>query len=116
MLWVSYGKVTQEGIKGMVAEPQNRAEIVGKLVAALGGKLLSYHLLLNGEFDFFIVTDMPEDKIAEVTMVNAMLVRASGGIQSITSVPAVRAEDAVSIMQKAQKMAAATAYKAPTKS
>jgi hypothetical protein len=49
-------------------------------------------------------------------MVNAMLVRASGGIQSITSVPAVRAEDAVPIMQKAQKMAAAMAYKAPIKS
>ena len=47
MLWVSYGKVTQEGVKGMIAEPQNRAEPVGKLVAALGGKLLSYHLLLN---------------------------------------------------------------------
>lgn len=116
MLWISYGKLTQEGVKGMVAEPQNRAEIVGKLVAALGGKLVSYHLLYNGDFDFFIVTDMPEDKIAEVTMVNAMLVRASGGIQSITSLPAVRAEDAVPIMQKAQKMAAAMAYKAPTKS
>lgn len=48
----------------MIAEPQNLAEPVGKLVAALGGKLLSYHLLLNGEFDFFIVTDMPEDKTA----------------------------------------------------
>ncbi len=116
MLWVSYGKVTQEGVKGMVAEPQNRAESVEKLVAALGGKLLSYHLLLNGEFDFFIVTDMPEDKIAEVAMVNSMLVRGSGGIQSITSVPAVRAENAVPIMQKAQKMAAAMAYKAPSKS
>jgi len=52
MLWVSYGKVAQEGIKGMIAEPQNRAEAVWKFVAALGGKLLSYHLLLNGEFDF----------------------------------------------------------------
>jgi len=37
MLWVSYGKVTQEGIKGMIAEPQNRAEAVEKLVAALSG-------------------------------------------------------------------------------
>lgn len=116
MLWASYGKITQEGVKGMITEPQNRAEVVGKLVAALGGKLISYHFLLNGEFDYFIVTDMPEDKIAEVAMVNSMLVRGSGGIQSITSVPAVRAEDAVPIMQKAQKMAAAMAYKAPNKS
>ncbi len=48
MLWVSYGKVTQESIKGMIAEPQNRAEAVGKLVEALGGKLISYHMLLRG--------------------------------------------------------------------
>ena len=116
MLWVSYGKVTQEGIKGMITEPQNRAEAVGKLVEALGGKLISYHMLLNGEIDFFIVTDMPDDKIAEVSMVDSMLVRGSGAIESVTSVPAVRAEDAVPIMQKAQQMAAAMAYKAPTKS
>jgi len=31
----------------MIAKPQNRAEAVGKLVEALGGKMLSYHLLLN---------------------------------------------------------------------
>ncbi len=116
MLWVSYGKVTQEGIKGMITEPQNRAEAVGKLVETLGGKLISYHMLLNGEIDFFIVTDMPDDKIAEVSMVDSMLVRGSGAIESVTSVPAVRAEDAVPIMQKAQQMAAAMAYKAPTKS
>ena len=116
MLWISYGKVTQEGIKGMIAEPQNRAEAVGKLVEALGGKLISYHMLLNGEIDFFIVTEMPDDKIAEVSMVDSMLVRGSGAIESVTSVPAVRAEDAVPIMQKAQQLAAAMAYKAPTKS
>ena len=116
MLWVSYGKLTQEGIKGMIAQPQNRAEAVGKLVAALGGKMLSYHLLLNGEIDYLIITDMPEDKIAEVAMVNSMLVRGSDAVESITSVPAVRAEDAVPIMQKAQKMATAMAYEAPTDS
>jgi uncharacterized protein with GYD domain len=108
-------KTIAKGVKGMIAEPQNRAVAVGKLVQALGGKLISYHLLLNGEIDFFIVTDMPEDKIADVAMVNTMLVRGSGAIKSITSVPAVRAEDAVPIMQKAQKMSAAMAYKAPSK-
>jgi len=48
MLWASYGKLSQEGIKGMIAKPQNRSEAVGKLVEALDGKMLSYHLLLNG--------------------------------------------------------------------
>ena len=116
MLWISYGKVSQEGIKGMVKNPENRAEIVSKLVQALGGKLVSYHMMLNGDIDFFIVTDIPDDRIAEVALVNSMLVRASGAIESIATVPAMRAEDAVPQMQKAQQMAAAMAYKAPTQS
>ena len=116
MLWATYGKISPEGIKGIIAEPQNRAEPVGKLVEALGGKLISYHLMLNAEIDFFIITEMPDDKIAEVSMIDAMLVRGSGAIESVTTVPAVLAEDAVPFMEKAQQMAAAMAYKAPTKS
>jgi len=116
MLWVSYGKVSKEAIQGMIANPQNRAEAVGKLLEAYGGKLISYHLLLNGDIDFFIVSDIPDEKIADITLVNAMLVRASGAIESIATVPAIRAEDAVPPMQKAQQMASAMAYQAPTKS
>ena len=116
MLWATYGKISPEGIKGIIAEPQNRAEPVGKLVEALGGKLISYHLMLNAEIDFFIITEMPDDKIAEVSMIDAMLVRGSGAIESVTTVPTVLAEDAVPFMEKAQQMAAAMAYKAPSKS
>ena len=116
MLWVSYGKISKEGIQGMVANPQNREEAVGKLLEAYGGKLISYHLLLNGDIDFFIVSDIPDDKIADVALVNSMLVRGSGAIASIATVPAMRAENAVPQMQKAQQMASAMAYQAPTKS
>ena len=116
MLWVSYGKISKEGIQGLIAEPQNRAEAVGKLLEAYGGKLISYHLLLNGDIDFFIVSDIPDEKIADITLVNAMLVRASGAIESIATVPAIRAEDAVPTMQKAQQMASAMAYQTPIKS
>jgi hypothetical protein len=45
-----------------------------------------------------------------------MLVRGSGAIESVATVPAMTAEDAVPQMQKAQQMAAAMAYKAPTQS
>jgi len=116
MFWVSYGKVSQDGIKGMISNPQNREEAVGKLLEAYGGKLVSYHLLLNGDIDFFIVSDIPDDKIADVALVNAMLVRGSGAIESIATVPAMRAKDAVPQMQKAQEMASAMVYEAPTKS
>ena len=114
MLWVSYGKVSKEGIQGMISNPQNRAEAVGKLLEAYGGKLISYHMLLNGDIDFFIVTNIPDDKIANVTLVNAMLVRGSGVIESIATVPIMLAEDAVSQMRRAKEMSAAMAYKPPT--
>ena len=106
MLWVSYGRVSQEGIQGMIKSPSNRAEAVAKLIEAYGGKLISYHMLMNGEIDFFIVSDIPDDRVADVAIVNAMLVRGSGAIETIATVPAVRAEDAMAQMQKAQQMAA----------
>lgn len=114
MLWVSYGRVSQEGIQGMVQNPSNRAEAVSKLFGAYGGELVSYHVLMNGDIDFFIVSDIPDDRIADVAIVNAMLVRASGAIETIATVPAVRAEDAMAQMQKAQQMASAMAYQAPS--
>ena len=115
MLWVSYGRVSQEGMKGMVANPQNREEAVGKLVEGLGGKMISYHLLLNGDIDFIIVTDFSADKFEESLLINSMLTRASGAIESVTTVPAMRAADAVSQMKKAQQMASAMLYDAPSK-
>lgn len=114
MLWVSYGRISQEGVQGLLKKPSNRAEAVAKLLEAYDGKLVSYHVLMNGDIDFFIVSDIPDDKIADVAIVNAMLVRGSGGIENITSVPAVRAEDAMAQMQKAQQMAAAMTYQAPS--
>ena len=116
MLWVSYGKLSQEGMKGMLTNPQNRETAVAKLVEGLGGKLVSYHLLLNGDIDFFIVTDFPADKFEENLLVNSMLVRGSGAIESVASVPAMRATDAEAQMKKAQQMAAAMVYEAPSKS
>ncbi len=78
----------------------------------LGGNICVVFILKA----YFIVSDIPDDKIADLTLVNAMLVRASGAIESIATVPALRAEDAVPQMQKAQQMASTMTYQAPTKS
>ncbi len=106
MLWVSYGKASKEGMKGMITKPEMySAEPYGKLVEAYGGKLISYLVLLNGDIDIIVVMDIPDDRIADVAFVNAMLLRGSGRIESLTTVPAIRWEDALPLMQKAQQMA-----------
>jgi hypothetical protein len=72
-------------------------------------------MLLNGDIDFIIIVEIPDEKIADISLVVAMLVRASGAIESIATVPAVRAEDAMPKMLKAQQMASAMSYRAPAK-
>lgn len=116
MLWVSYGKMTNETIKGVIAEPQDRAEAVAKLVNAYGGEMISYHMLLNGDIDFIIVSDIPEDRTMDLTLLNALVVRGAGGVESITTVPALRAQDAVTPMQRAKDMIAAMTYRTPAQS
>ena len=116
MLWVSYGKVTNDGIKGMVSNPQNRAEAVAKLLKAYGGEMLSYHMLLNGGIDFFIVSDIPAEKAYDLTLINALIVRSTGAVETVTTVPAMRAEDAVMQMQKAKEMVSAMVYSTPVES
>ena len=49
-----------------------------------------------------------------MALISTILVRGSGAIESVTTVPALTAEQAVPQMQKAKQMAAAMAYKAPT--
>lgn len=113
MLWASYGRFSKEGIQGMITNPQNRAGAIERLMEAYKGKLISYHLLLNGDIDFFIVSDIPDDRVADLGLVNALLVRGSGSIETITSVPAYRAEDAIPLMQRARQMTSDRTYSAP---
>ena len=116
MLWVSYGKFKNQGISGMVTDPQDRGEAVAKLLKAYGGEMLSYHMLMNGDIDFFIVSEIPVDKTETLTLLNALIVRSAGGIETITTVPALKAADAVPQMQKAKEIVSAMTYKSPAKS
>ncbi|MGD9010595.1 MAG: GYD domain-containing protein, partial [Desulfobacteraceae bacterium] len=108
------GKLTNESIQGLVSNPQNRAEAVAKLVDAYGGEMVSYHMLLNGDIDFIIFSEIPQDKSKDLALVNALIVRGAGGVESITTVPAMKAEDAVLQMQKAQNLTSAMTYRTPT--
>jgi hypothetical protein len=76
--------------------------------------MVSYHMMLNGDIDFIIFSEIPQDKSKDLALVNALIVRGAGGVESITTVPAMKAEDAVLQMQKAQNLSSAMAYRTPT--
>ena len=37
--FITQARFTKEGLKGMIAAPEDRAEVVGRLITAVGGKL-----------------------------------------------------------------------------
>ena len=65
MLWASYGRISKDGVQGMLDNPTDRAEAVGKLVPAYGRKLISYHMLMNEDIDLVVLsvdTSLAKDK------------------------------------------------------
>ena len=42
--FITQARFTKDGLNGMIAAPEDRAEIVGRLIAQVGGKLIAYYL------------------------------------------------------------------------
>lgn len=58
-IFISRGRYTAESIKGLIANPQDRNEMVAELAAAAAGaKLISYDVTL-GKHDFMTIVDAP---------------------------------------------------------
>lgn len=76
------GSYTAEGAKGLLAEGGTaREKAVGQLLESLGGRLLWYGFL-QGNHDFFILADVPEDRLA---LVPTLLAGASGTVKVSSS-------------------------------
>lgn len=42
--FITQARFTKEGLNGLIAVPEDRAETVGRLIAQVGGKLIAYYL------------------------------------------------------------------------
>jgi uncharacterized protein with GYD domain len=72
--FITQGRYTREALKGMVVKPEDRADAVSRLMAKVGGRLISYYVTF-GEYDFLIVAEAP----GETQMAAALLAAGSGG-------------------------------------
>jgi uncharacterized protein with GYD domain len=50
---------TSEAVKGLMERPSDRGAVVSKLCEAAGGRMESYYLMF-GEWDGFVVFDVPD--------------------------------------------------------
>ncbi len=106
---VTRGRFTQDYVKGILAAPEDREPAVGKLVEAVGGKVISFYFT-TGETDFLLIAeaDEPEALIAAL-----MAAAAAGTITDVSTSRAWTGAEGKVIAERAAK--AASAYRAPGK-
>ena len=100
-LFITQGRYTQDAIKGMLAKPEDRSEVISQLFAKSGGKLLSYYLTF-GDYDFLIVSEGPYEGVAASVIVAA----AGGGVTDLKTTLAMSSSDMKAAFAKAGPIAA----------
>jgi uncharacterized protein with GYD domain len=62
-IYISRGRFTSDAVKGMLARPENREEVVAKLFKSVGGKLIGWYLTF-GHHDWMAIGEFPDEKAA----------------------------------------------------
>ena len=88
---------TSESWKALVAQPQNRVEVVTKAIEKLGGKVIAGFFAF-GEYDVVVITDMP-DHISAAGI--AIAFAAGGACKSVQTTPLLSQEEALQALRKA---------------
>jgi uncharacterized protein with GYD domain len=100
-IYISRGRFTSDAIKGMLAKPENREEVVAKLFKSTGGRLISWYLTF-GRHDWMAIGEFPDEKAAA----SAILAAAGGGsLSDIETTVAMTARDAVATFKSGGKAA-----------
>jgi len=88
---------SSEAWANQIDNPQNRIEIVGKQMEAMGCKLLQGYLAF-GEDDLVIIVESPDNTTAAAMLIK---VASSGAISNISTTVLIDPEDGVDALKKA---------------
>jgi uncharacterized protein with GYD domain len=88
---------TSEALSSLIAKPQDRIAVVGKVVKKLGGKLKGAWMAF-GEYDTITVIDMPDNVTAAAF---ALAISAGGSCKSVKTTPLISVEEGIAALEKA---------------
>src|SRR6516162_2013363 len=100
--FVTQARFTKDGLNAMIAAPQDRAEVVGRLIAQVGGKLITCYLT-SGDYDILLVFEAPS---YEDTVPALIVAAAESGIADLKTVTALTSSEMKSAFVKAGPIAA----------
>ena len=100
-LFITQGRWTREYIRGGLAKPEDRHAVISRLIEQAGGKLVSLYITL-GQYDFLVVSEMPDAKAASVL---ALVAAGGGGIEGSVTTQAFTTAEARDMFETAGKLA-----------
>ena len=100
--FITQARFTKDGLNGMIAAPEDRAEIVGRLIGQVGGKLIAYYLT-SGEYDILLIFEGPS---YEDTVPALIVAAAESGVADLKTVTALTSREMKSAFVKAGSIAA----------
>jgi uncharacterized protein with GYD domain len=95
------GRFTREYIKGGLAKPEDRHAGISRLCEQAGGKLVSLYFTL-GQYDFIVISEMPDAKAASVL---AFVATGGGGIEGSVTTQAFTTAEARDMLAAAGRIA-----------
>ena len=101
-VFITRGRYTHNAIANMIANPEDRWENDQKLVEAVGGKLLDFYLTY-GSYDFLMICEADS---AEQLAPALLAAGGTGGVNDITTFPAMTTADAKIAFEGAQRASA----------
>ena len=104
--YLSCFRYSQESIKAMVSNPQDRSEAAREATESLGGKLLGYWFAF-GEFDGVFVAEAPDNATAAAI---AMAVGGAGALSKLETTVLIGMDEA----QEAMRKASGATYRPPS--
>ena len=101
-MYIISGCYTVPAVKGMLAEPSDRAEAVRPLVEASGGKMISF-LVTTGDTDFSMVVESDD---VEGLLAALMAAAATGTVSNLKTVQAFTSAEFMAAQKRAGQIAA----------
>jgi uncharacterized protein with GYD domain len=105
--YAAYFKYSDQAIKVMLDNPQDRAAAISKLQEAFGGKVEGiYFFPMGGEFDGLVIGQAPSESAVEAIQVVA---RSTGALAKSVVVPIIASSEFKTLMETAKQGAASYA-------
>jgi len=101
--FITQGNYTQQAIKGMVDDPEDRQGAVAALMESVGAKLVQYYVT-TGEYDFLVVIE--GDSLTDL-VAGLMIAGATGGVTNLKTIQALTTQESKAAMEKANSARAA---------